>query len=58
VFARPAGFGVPSSSVHPVTGENIAYGGSPAGNAHASIDSWQEILGFLRSSLLAPGYQP
>lgn len=53
VFTRPAGFPVPTSAVHPVTGELIAYGGSAAGNAHASTSSWQEILSFLRASLAA-----
>jgi dienelactone hydrolase len=58
VFTRPAGFAVPANSVHPVTGENIAYGGSAAGNAHASADSWQQILAFLRASLPAAGREP
>ncbi len=57
-FARPAGFPVPASAVHPITGEHIAYGGSPAGNAHASASSWAEIIGFLRASLAGPGEQP
>jgi dienelactone hydrolase len=55
VFTRPAGFPIPASAEHPVTGELIAYGGSPTGNAHASTDSWAEILAFLRTSLPAPG---
>jgi dienelactone hydrolase len=57
-FARPAGFPVPASAVHPVTGEHIAYGGSPAGNAHASASSWGEIIEFLRTSLRVPGGAP
>ncbi len=55
VFTRPAGFPIPSSAEHPITGELIAYGGSPAGNAHASIGSWAEILAFLRTSVPATG---
>jgi len=55
VFTRPAGFPVPASAEHPITGELIAYGGSPTGNAHASTGSWTEILAFLRASLPAPG---
>jgi hypothetical protein len=37
-----------------VRGETYAYGGSLAGNAHASVDSWREILAFLSTSLAAP----
>jgi dienelactone hydrolase len=55
VFTRPAGFPIPVSAEHPVTGELIAYGGSPQGNAHASTESWAEILAFLRASLPPPG---
>jgi dienelactone hydrolase len=47
-FGRPAGFPVPASAVHPITGEHIAYGGSAAGNARANVCSWQEIIGFLQ----------
>jgi dienelactone hydrolase len=54
VFTRPAGFPIMLSTVHPITGELIAYGGSEVGNAHASTSSWQEILTFLGSSLPAP----
>jgi uncharacterized protein len=57
MFTRPAGFPIPASAEHPVTGELIAYGGTPAGNAHASTDSWAEILAFLRVSLPAHGGQ-
>jgi dienelactone hydrolase len=57
-FVRPAGFPVPASAVHPVTGEHIAYGGSPAGNAHASASSWREITEFLRASLPVPAGTP
>lgn len=55
VFTRPAGFPIGVSAVHPVMGENIAYGGSAAGNARASVSAWHEITGFLRASLPAPG---
>jgi dienelactone hydrolase len=55
VFTRPAGFPIPASAEHPITGEVIAYGGSPAGNAHASAASWAEILAFLGASLPPPG---
>jgi dienelactone hydrolase len=53
-FTRPPGFPAPVSAVHPVTGEHIAYGGSPVGNAHASAGSWDEIIAFLRASLPVP----
>jgi dienelactone hydrolase len=52
-FTRPAGFPIPTSGVHPLDGYLYAYGGSPAGNAHASANSWAEILAFLRTSLRA-----
>jgi dienelactone hydrolase len=58
MFTRPAGFPAPLSAVHPIMGENIAYGGTAAGNAHASEDSWPAIIGFLRDSLAVPGGQP
>jgi dienelactone hydrolase len=57
-FTRPSGFPAPLSAVHPITGEHIAYGGSPAGNAHASADSWGEIIAFLRASLPVPDEEP
>jgi dienelactone hydrolase len=53
-FTRPAGFPIPASGVHPLDGVCYAYGGSPAGNAHASTSSWAEILAFLRTSLHQP----
>jgi pimeloyl-ACP methyl ester carboxylesterase len=53
-LGTPAGFPIPLRSVHPVRGGTYAYGGSLAGNAHASVDSWGEILSFLHSSLAAP----
>jgi dienelactone hydrolase len=53
-FGTPAGLPIARRSVHPVRGETYAYGGSLAGNAHASVDSWREILAFLSTSLAAP----
>jgi acetyl esterase/lipase len=47
-FSVPAGFPVPAAIAHPFTGDPIALGGSPAGNAYASISSWHEIISFLR----------
>jgi BAAT / Acyl-CoA thioester hydrolase C terminal len=58
MFTRPAGFRPRSARCTPIMGENIAYGGSVAGNAHASADSWLKIVGFLRDSLPASGSQP
>jgi dienelactone hydrolase len=40
VLARP----------HPVSGIMLAYGGTVAGNAHASEDSWREVLAFLQEA--------
>ena len=53
-FVTPAGLPVARRAVHPLSGQTYAYGGTPAGNAHASAESWREILAFLRSSLAAP----
>jgi dienelactone hydrolase len=53
-FPTPAGLPVARRAVHPLSGKTYAYGGSPAGNAHASAASWGEILAFLRTSLAAP----
>jgi dienelactone hydrolase len=47
----PAGFPTPLAAVHPVTGGRYAYGGTTAGNAHASASSWLETIEFLGSSL-------
>jgi hypothetical protein len=46
------------SAVHSITGEHIAYGGSPVENAHASADSWGEIIAFLRANLPVPDEEP
>ncbi len=53
-FAIPAGLPVSRRAAHPVSGHTYAYGGSLAGNAHASVESWGEILAFLRGSVAAP----
>jgi dienelactone hydrolase len=53
-FGTPAGLPVTRRSVHPVRGGTYAYGGSLTGNAHASVESWGQILDFLRSSLAGP----
>jgi dienelactone hydrolase len=47
----PAGFPAALASVHPVTGGLFAYGGTTAGNAHASASSWGETIEFLSTSL-------
>jgi dienelactone hydrolase len=52
-FPRPAGFPVPTTETHAITGERLALGGTPAGNAHACADSWQQILKFLGANLPA-----
>jgi dienelactone hydrolase len=52
-FGTPAGLPIARRSVHPVRGETYAYGGSLVGNAHASAESWGQILDFFRSSLAA-----
>jgi dienelactone hydrolase len=57
LFTRPAGFPIPADADHPVTGERLAYGGSTAGNAHASIGAWAEIVAFLQASLPGTGDQ-
>lgn len=36
---------------HPVNGVLMKLGGTPAGNAHACEDSWQQVLAFLNESL-------
>ena len=36
---------------HPVSGDEIDLGGTPAANAHASHDAWPRMLAFLRESL-------
>jgi dienelactone hydrolase len=50
-FTTPAGFPIARAAVHPLSHQYYAYGGSLAGNAHASADSWTEILQFLHNSL-------
>ena len=37
-------------AVHPVSGILMELGGTPDGNAHACVDSWQQILSFLKES--------
>jgi len=54
-FGTPAGLPIARRAVHPLRGETYAYGGSLTGNAHASVESWGQILDFLRSSLAARG---
>jgi hypothetical protein len=44
---------VPTTETHAITGERLALGGTPAGNAHACADSWQQILKFLGANLPA-----
>ncbi len=50
-FTTPSGFPVARASLHPLAHQYFAYGGTLTGNAHASVDSWNEILGFLRTNL-------
>jgi hypothetical protein len=38
---------------HPVLRMTLAFGGTPAGTAHATADSWQRVLTFLDQSLRA-----
>lgn len=42
-------------AVHPVSGILMKLGGTPAGNAHACVDSWQQILAFLKESFNVDG---
>ncbi len=37
--------------VHPVTGTALELGGTASGNAFASADSWEYLLGFLENNL-------
>lgn len=41
--------------VHPVSGEALDSGGTPAGNARARRDSWSRALDFLAEALKVPG---
>lgn len=41
--------------VHPVSGEELDSGGTPAGNARARRDSWKRALDFLAEALPGPG---
>jgi dienelactone hydrolase len=50
-FTAPAGFPIARAAIHPLSGQYYAYGGTLTGNAHASVDSWNEILDFLQTSL-------
>jgi len=36
---------------HPVDGVLYAFGGNPASNAHATVDSWRCVKQFLRENL-------
>ena len=38
-------------SRHPILKVDFAYGGTPAGNAFASADSWSKVVAFLRKHL-------
>jgi len=38
---------------HPVSGIVLAFGGTVEGNAHASVDSWREVLAFLAEATSA-----
>jgi dienelactone hydrolase len=51
-FTTPAGFPIARAAVHPLSGQYYAYGGTLSGNAHASADSWREILEFLTNQLV------
>ncbi len=39
-----------TDTVHPITGERLTFGGTAAGNAHAGVDSWREVLAFLEEA--------
>jgi dienelactone hydrolase len=45
--------GIPLSSwiEHPLTGGRYSFGGTPATNARARIDSWPRVIAFLRTTL-------
>jgi dienelactone hydrolase len=45
------GIPIPSSVRHPLTGRRYSFGGTLATNARARIDSWPQIIGFLRETL-------
>ena len=36
---------------HPLTGQSMRLGGTPAGTAHARADSWSKVLAFLDENL-------
>jgi hypothetical protein len=39
-----------SEAKHPVNGVFMKIGGTPEGNAYANMDSWQQVLKFLKES--------
>jgi dienelactone hydrolase len=48
--------GLPATAntiLHPLRGQTMALGGTPAGNAAAAADSWPRVLKFLRTALVA-----
>jgi dienelactone hydrolase len=51
VCAGVPGLPVVTETVHPITGECYSFGGSRTANAVARVDSWPQVLAFLRSAL-------
>jgi dienelactone hydrolase len=45
------GLPVPTWIKHPLTGRRYSFGGTPANNARARIDSWPRLITFLRETL-------
>ena len=41
----------PNHGIHPVDGNDYAYGGNPKGQAFANADSWRQVLRFLEVNL-------
>jgi dienelactone hydrolase len=42
---------IPNHSIHPVDGQDYAFGGNPKDQAFANADSWQQVLKFLKENL-------
>lgn len=50
-LAWPNGPSSQLSFKHPTSGEELNFGGTPEGRAHAQADSWPRMLSFLKSTL-------
>lgn len=51
VCAGVPGLPIVTETVHPITGERYSFGGSRTANALARLDSWPQVLTFLRSAM-------